>query len=377
MRRTKKQIRRRLWVALVTLALLVLVGVAGAGGAAVGTGGGAAPQQTQAEQPGQPEQAGQSQQAGRPDQQGQSQQAGQPDQAGQSQQDSADAGRPQAAGADTDGSQALGTQAANAPPEGTLTVRFLDVGQGDSELVELPDGKLMLIDAGTQDAGPAVVRSIRDLGRTRIDYLVATHPHADHIGGMAEVLRDFDVGEVWAPAVAANTRTFEAFLDAVEDKGLTIRAGSRGKDIVAPGTASYDVQILGPSDSLSSEDLNDYSLVIRVRFGSTSFLFTGDAPADEIRADAREHVDVLKVAHHGSDTGTDATLAALLSPRIAVISYGIDNDYGHPTQDVLDALAASGAQVLGTGAGGTVTVTSDGTDVTATSEREGPVVARS
>lgn len=365
MRRTKKQIRQRLWVALVTLALLVLVAVAGAGGTAVGAGGAGGIQQTQAEQAGQAEQAVQSQQAG------------QSQQTGQSQQDSADAGRPQAAAADADGSQAPGTQAANAPPEGTLTVRFLDVGQGDSELVELPDGKLMLIDAGTQDAGPAVVRAVRDLGRTRIDYLVATHPHADHIGGMAEVLRDFDVGEVWAPAVAANTRTFEAFLDAVEDKGLTIRTGSRGKDIVAPGSASYDVQILGPSDSLSSEDLNYYSLVIRVRFGSTSFLFTGDAPADEIRADVSEHVDVLKVAHHGSDTGTDATLAAQLSPRIAVISYGIDNDYGHPTQGVLDALAASGAQVLGTGADGTVTVTSDGTDVTATPEREGPVVAKS
>ncbi|MGN8690383.1 ComEC/Rec2 family competence protein [Atopobiaceae bacterium HCP3S3_F7] len=358
MRRTKKQIRRRLWVVLVTLALLVLVGVAGAGGSEVDAGGGAGPQQTQAEQ---------SQQAG---------QEGQPDQAAPSQQGSADASRPQASAAG-DGTQTLDTQAANAPPVGTLTVRFLDVGQGDSELVELPDGKLMLIDAGTQDAGPTVVRAVRDLGRTRIDYLVATHPHADHIGGMAEVLHAFDVGEVWAPAVAANTRTFEAFLDAVEDKGLTIRAGSRGKDIVAPGTAGYDVQVLGPSDSLSSEDLNDYSLVIRVRFGSTSFLFTGDAPKDEIRADAREHVDVLKVAHHGSDTGTDASLAAQLSPRIAVISYGIDNDYGHPTQRVLDALAASGAQVLGTGANGTVTVTSDGTDVTAISAREGPVVAKS
>lgn len=267
--------------------------------------------------------------------------------------------------------------AENAPPAGTLSVHYLDVGQGDSELVELPDGKLMLIDAGTQDAGATVVQAIRSLGKTRIDYLVATHPHADHIGGMAEIIRAFDIGEVWAPNVTTNTRTFESFTGAVAAKGLSINAGSKGKDIVAPGATSYDIQILGPSDSVSSEDLNDYSLVIRVRYGSTSFLFTGDAPKDEIRADVGEHVDVLKVAHHGSDTGTDTALATQLSPKIAVISYGIGNDYGHPKQGALDALASCGAQVFGTGANGTVTVTSDGTNVLASSEREGAVVAGS
>lgn len=267
--------------------------------------------------------------------------------------------------------------AENAPPAGALTVHYLDVGQGDSELLELPDGKLMLIDAGTQEAGPTVVQAIRALGKTRIDYLVATHPHADHIGGMAEVIRAFDIGEVWAPNVTTNTRTFESFTGAVAAKGLSINAASKGKDIVAPGNTSYDIQILGPSDSVSSEDLNDYSLIIRVRYGSTSFLFTGDAPKDEIRADVGEHVDVLKVAHHGSDTGTDAALAAQLSPKMAVISYGIGNDYGHPKQGVLDALASSGAQVFGTGANGTVTVTSDGTNVQTSTEREGAVVAGS
>lgn len=266
--------------------------------------------------------------------------------------------------------------AENAPPA-TLTARYLDVGQGDSELVQLPDGKVMLIDAGEPDQGSKVVSDIKALGISRIDYLVATHPHADHIGGMADVIRTFDIGEVWSPNATANTQAFESFTGAVAAKGLTINAGSKGKDIVAPGTTSYDIQILGPDASVSSEDLNNYSLVIRVRFGQTSFLFTGDAPKDEIAGDVGEHVDVLKVAHHGSDTGTDASLARTLSPKIAVISYGLGNDYGHPKQGVLDALAACGAQVLGTGANGTVTVTSDGTNVSASPEHEGTVQAGS
>ena len=267
--------------------------------------------------------------------------------------------------------------APNAPPAGTLAVHYLDVGQGDSELVMLPDGRNMLIDAGTSDAGSAVVSSLRSLGVTRIDYLVATHPHADHIGGMAQVIRSFDIGEGWAPEATANTAAFESFASAVQSKGLSIEAGSKDRSIVPAGSASYSIDILGPSASVSSDDLNDYSLIIQVKFGSTSFLFTGDAPKDEIRADVSGHVDVLKVAHHGSDTGTDTALMQQLTPTIAVISYGLDNSYGHPTQDTLDALSAVSAHVFGTGANGSVTVTSDGATVSVSPEREGTVVAES
>ncbi len=133
-----------------------------------------------------------------------------------------------------------------------------------------------------------------------------------------------------------------------------------------------------PAGAADYEDLNDCSLVLRVTFDTTSFLFTGDLHASYLRQAVREtgHVDVLKVAHHGSETGTDAALVQALRPSIAVMSYGAQNDYGHPDQVTLDALAAGGvAQVFGTGVNGTVTVTSDGATVNATPAREGTVAA--
>lgn len=263
----------------------------------------------------------------------------------------------------------------NAPPadNGKLTATFIDVGQGDASLVQLPDGKNLLIDAGPSSGASAVTSTLRSLGVSRIDYLVATHPDADHIGGMATVIGSFDIGEIWAPNATNNTRTFEEFLDAVDAKGMTITAGYRGRNIVAPGTASYSLETLGPASQ--EETTNESSLVIRATYGSTTFLFTGDADAGDIVSDCPSHVDVLKVSHHGSKTGTTTSLARTLSPKIAVISYDVDNSYGHPTQQCLDALSGVGAQVYGTGANGSVTVTSDGTSVTASPARQGTVVA--
>lgn len=266
----------------------------------------------------------------------------------------------------------------NAPPTdgGTLTATFIDVGQGDATLLQLPDGKDMLVDAGPSSGASAVTSTLRAKGVSRIDYLVATHPDADHIGGMATVIASFDIGEVWAPNATNNTRTFERFLDAVDAKGLTITAGYRGRDIVPDdGSASYSVTTLGPASE--AETTNESSLVLRVGYGSTSFLLTGDADASDIASDASGHVDVLKVSHHGSRTGTTLALARELTPKVAIISYEVGNSYGHPTQDCLDDLSAVGAAVYGTGANGDVTVTSDGSSVSVSCEREGTVLAGS
>lgn len=266
----------------------------------------------------------------------------------------------------------------NAPPtdNGTLTATFIDVGQGDATLLQLPDGKSALVDAGPSSGASAVISTLRAKGVSRIDYLVATHPDADHIGGMATVIASFDIGEVWAPNATNNTRTFERFLDAVDAKGLTITAGYRGRDIVSDdGSASYSVTALGPASE--AETTNESSLVLRVGYGSTSFLLTGDADASDIASDASGHVDVLKVSHHGSRTGTTLALARELTPKVAIISYEVGNSYGHPTQDCLDDLSAVGAAVYGTGANGDVTVTSDGSSVSVSCEREGTVVAGS
>ena len=256
----------------------------------------------------------------------------------------------------------------------TLTVRFVDVGQGDGTIVEFPDGKTLVIDAGKgSDTGAAMNAAISADGRSQIDWLVATHPDADHIGGIPAVISANAVNSVWAPDCNHDTETFTRFLQSVADKGLSIDAAARGKTI-ATGDA-YSIEILWPDAGASFDDTNDYSVVIKVTYGKTTFLFTGDATTEDLlKADCGD-IDVLKVAHHGSDTGTSGALLTALTPKIAVISYGLDNSYGHPTQAVLDALSASGATVYGTGAQGTITVTSDGVDVSATPAHDGTVVA--
>ena len=251
-----------------------------------------------------------------------------------------------------------------------LVVHFLDVGQGDATFIELPDGTCLLIDAGGADTADDLIAAIQALGYTRIDYLVATHPHADHIGGMAAVIEAFEIGELWAGAATTTTATYERFLDAASAAGLTITLAQAGMTITVAGGCS--VTVLGPDADVETDDLNEASVVIRIDYGTTSFLFTGDASAENLPTDA---VSVLKVSHHGSNAGLTYELADALSPAIAVISYGLDNDYGHPKQRVLDILASVGAEVYGTGANGDVTVTSDGATLSVACEKEGEVAA--
>lgn len=257
--------------------------------------------------------------------------------------------------------------------DGDLVVHFLDVGQGDATFIELPNGETMLIDASTEEYGDVVASYIEDLGYDSIDYVVATHPHDDHIGGMPEVLTSFDVGEIWAPSAVTTTQVYEDFLDAVEGAGLSINTAVAGKTILVDGDLS--IEILGPASDCDSDDMNDWSVVILVTYDGTSFLFCGDASADDIYDWTEGAVDVLKVAHHGSYTGTTDELAEKLSPEIAVISYGEGNSYGHPYQSVLDALEAVGADIYGTAVNGTVVVTSDGVDIWVECDEAGTVVA--
>ena len=256
-------------------------------------------------------------------------------------------------------------------PAGPLKAHFIDVGQGDSEFIELPDGKTLLIDGGPTDAGEKVLSYIKDLGYSRIDYVVATHPHEDHIGGLTTVISSLEVGELWAPDASTNTETFENFLDAIESRGIETHGASAGKSIGESDL--YSIQILGPQGGASYDDLNDASAIVLLTYGQNRFLFTGDASSSLISQACNTHVDVLKVGHHGSRTSTNAALATSLSPTYAVISYGIGNSYGHPTQEALDAL--SGATVYGTGVNGTVTIESDGTSLSASAEKDGTVVA--
>jgi competence protein ComEC len=253
---------------------------------------------------------------------------------------------------------------------GLLKAHFIDVGQGDSIFVELPNGRTMLIDAGPVSAGRSVVNYIKDLGYKRIDYLIATHPHEDHIGGIPTVLKSFTVGEVWAPNVSHTTQTYEDFLDAVADKSLSIHTARSGVSFDMPDR--LDVEILSPINT-SYTDLNDWSAIIKITFGACDFLFTGDASASTILAAENEHVDVLKVGHHGSNTSTNEALVAQLSPTYSVISCGTGNTYGHPTDAVLAALASS--HVYRTDTQRTIIAECDGEKITFNKEPTSPVQA--
>lgn len=254
---------------------------------------------------------------------------------------------------------------AQQPPEKPATnlkVHFIDVGQGDCILIE--DGtSAMLIDAGNPENGPGIVSYIKNLGTQKLNFVLATHPHADHIGGMADVINAFDVEKIIMPKATHTTRTFENLLLTIQNKGLKITAPVPGTEYKL-GDASFT--ILAPNSS-SYKDLNDYSVVIKLKYGSTSFLFTGDAEAvseNEILARGYDvKANVLKVGHHGSTSSTTERFLDAVSPRYAVICVGANNQYGHPAPETLSKLAERGIKIYRTDEAGTIVATSDGKSI--------------
>lgn len=254
-----------------------------------------------------------------------------------------------------------------------LKAHFIDVGQGDSELVQLPDGKVMLIDAGEASAGATVVSYLQSQGIEKIDYLVATHPHADHIGGMEAVLEAFEVCEVWMPDATENTSTYIGFLDAVKQKDIPVERAEAGKTI--DDSVDYDIDVLGPESNVQSDNMNDYSVIIRVSYDRTKMLFTGDATAQEIIDANPGNIDVLKAAHHGSEAGTNAALLGVLKPATVIMSYAEGNEHGHPDQSVLDAIKTAGATAYSTAANGNIVITSGQAGCSATISKTGSIIA--
>ncbi|MBQ8551538.1 MAG: MBL fold metallo-hydrolase [Clostridia bacterium] len=249
----------------------------------------------------------------------------------------------------------------DAVDEGELEVHIIDVGQGDSTLIRSADGNI-LIDAGT-NASEAVLKAHLDAcGVKAIDYLICTHPHEDHIGGADMIIDNYNVKNVLITDLRSSDSSFTALLDRIV-KSDTFAAIPNTGDVYTLGDISFTV--LGPLDTY--EDENDMSLIIRLTFGDTTFLFTGDAgyPAERDLIE-RYSVDELncdfyKIAHHGSNTSSSKELLELITPEIAAVSAGKDNEYGHPRGEVLIRLAEAGcATVLRTDTMGTVIVKSDG-----------------
>jgi competence protein ComEC len=246
---------------------------------------------------------------------------------------------------------------------GELKVHFLDVGQADSILIQEPGGKVMLIDAGNNSDSDIVVNYINNLGIEKIDYIIGTHPHEDHIGGMDIVINTFDIGEIMMPKASTNTKTFEEVLLSINNKNLKITTPEIGLDYKL-GDATFTV--LGPI-SEKYESLNNYSIVISLKFGKTSFLFMGDAEIgsekDIIDTGINFTGDVIKIGHHGSSTSSSGAFLKKVMPKYAVISVGADNEYGHPDSIILNRLKVTGVETLRTDQLGTIVFTSNGKDI--------------
>jgi len=256
--------------------------------------------------------------------------------------------------------------------EGTLAAHFLDVGQGDACLVVCPDETVLLIDAGPSSAANVVVGYLRDLDIERIDHLVFTHPHADHIGSGAAVLEAFDVSNVYMPRTGHTSQTYENLLLAIKDEGLTVTEAKAGKVLFEK--QNLKAEFIGPVKAY--DDLNDWSAVIALTYGDRVFVFTGDAEAaaeaDMLAAQLVPDGDCLKVGHHGSSTSSTKAFLQAISPEVAVICVGADNRYGHPTAETLARLEAVGAEVYRTDQHGTVVVSTDGTSLEVETVRTPP-----
>jgi competence protein ComEC len=241
-------------------------------------------------------------------------------------------------------------------PPLALTVHFIDVGQGDAILIDSGDMDI-LVDGGRTSA--SVLAYLQGQGIADIDLLVATHPDADHIGGLADVLAQYQVNEIWVNGDTATSQTYQDFAAAGAAEGATVREPTRGYTTQMDGLS---VDVLNPT-SQRTGDSNEDSVVFRLVCGEVSVLLTGDATSDSeasmLAAGLTLDSDVLKVAHHGSRYSTSAPFLAAVTPEDAVISVGAGNPYGHPAQETLDRLAAAGATVYRTDQDGTVILTSD------------------
>ena len=255
--------------------------------------------------------------------------------------------------------------ASQPPPGEEIAVHFIDVGQGDAVLIEAQEANI-LIDAGTRAAGDIVVEYLVRRGIRELDVVIGTHPHADHIGGLIDVFQEFKVHRIIDAGVPHTTVTFDDYLTEIEKQ---VEAGHATYEIPEGQVLTMGaliLTVLGPEGDLGS--LNDNSVVCRVDFGDTSFLFTGDAEvaAEEslLRRGVNLKADLLKIGHHGSRTSTTQAFLDAVSPAYAVIMAGEDNRYGHPHEEVLARLVSAGVNIFRTDVHGTVVFVSDGKTLT-------------
>jgi competence protein ComEC len=234
------------------------------------------------------------------------------------------------------------------------------VGQGDSSLVCFGSDDVMLIDAGDNWNTASINMELNERGITQIDVLIATHPHADHIGGMQDIIENYDIGCIYMPNMQSDSKTYQKLMDTIEDRDIEIITAYAGESFdLGPANCT----IVSP-DKNADYDANNESVMLFVDYMDTEFLFTGDAEKwaeDQVLSAGYDiDADVLKVGHHGSSTSTSVDFLKAVSPGYAVISCGKDNDYGHPHSKTIDRLGTFDVGILRTDFKGDVLFLSDG-----------------
>lgn len=263
-----------------------------------------------------------------------------------------------------------GAQESALAQAGRLQVHFIDVGQGDATLI-ICDGHAMLFDAGENDQGAFLQLYLMEQGIDRLDYVIGSHPESDHIGGMDVILLKYDCGTIMLPEVEADTTTYRDLSDAMKYKNYKATVPKVG-EIYGLGDASFT--IIAPNRDDYGEDMNNYSIGIKLVYGDNAFIFTGDGEAgaeeEMLRNGISLDADVLKAGHHGSHDASSVEFVRAVSPEYAVISCGKGNEYGHPHKETLSVLEDAGAEIFRTDELGSIIAISDGTHITWNSKSE-------
>lgn len=247
----------------------------------------------------------------------------------------------------------------------TLDITYLDVGQADAILIQ-NEGHNMLIDAGNNEDGPLLVQYFKEQNMTKFDYLIATHPHEDHIGGMDDIIKNFDIEKIYMPNVTTTTKTFLDVLNAMEEKNMTFDVPNIGQNF-ALGHTLFQVMYTG-SDK---KNLNNSSIILKANFKNTSYLFTGDATSEVEKKILSKDIKatVLKVGHHGSKYSTTTEFLNKVNPKYAIISVGKNNSYNHPNQITINKLTKKNIEIHRTDQEGSIFLKSDGKTINITSKQ--------
>ncbi|MBN1039222.1 MBL fold metallo-hydrolase [Clostridium sp. ZS1] len=243
-----------------------------------------------------------------------------------------------------------------------IIIHYIDVGQGDAALIQVNNIN-MLIDSGPKESRNKILDYLQSLNIKKINYIIATHPHEDHIGNMAKIIKTYGLYKFYAPKIENTTSTFEKMIDALKDKNLKINVIKKDTNSIDLGK-NTDVTVFSPIKD-SYDNINNYSPVIKIQYGDTSFLFTGDAEKEvenEILLDSNNNIrsDVIKIGHHGSSTSSSKSFIEKVNPSIAIISVGADNKFNHPNKSTIDCLTKSNIKIYQTNKENTIILSSDG-----------------